>query len=218
MDKNQLKKNAALAALDYVKNGMIVGVGTGSTVDYFIEALAGIKGRIEAAVASSVATEKRLKMFGIPMIDLNSAALVDIYVDGADEVDPHLNLIKGGGGALTREKIVASCARQFICIVDQTKKVEILGDKFPVPIEVLPMARSMVARKIIQLGGNPAYRENFVTDNGNIILDIHQLKLLDPIKWETELKTIVGVVENGIFAKRKPEKVILAAETGVTTL
>ncbi len=215
MDKEQLKKTAALAALDYVEHGMIVGVGTGSTVNYFIEGLQAVKGKIEAAVASSVATEKRLKALGIPVIDLNSAGDVPIYVDGADEINAAKQMIKGGGGALTREKIIAASAKKFICIADQSKQVDLLGT-FPVALEVIPMARSYVARQIVKLGGDPVYREKFVTDNGNIILDVFNLKILEPIAIEEKLNNIVGIVENGIFAKRPADILLLGTPQGVS--
>lgn len=201
MDKEALKKSAAIKALDFIEPGMVIGVGTGSTVNYFIEALKSVKGKIDAAVASSVETEKRLKALSIPVVDLNSAGELPIYVDGADEINPAKQMIKGGGGALTREKIIAAVAKKFICIADSSKQVDLLG-RFPVPIEVIPMARSYVARQLVKLGGDPIYREGFVTDNGNVILDVHNLKILNPIEWEEKLNNIVGIVTNGIFARR----------------
>jgi ribose 5-phosphate isomerase A len=208
MDKEAGKKAAAEAALDFIKDDMIVGVGTGSTVEYFIEALKKVKGRIEGAVASSIATANKLKALSIPVIDLNSVVELPIYVDGADEVNGAKQMIKGGGGALTREKIIATVAKKFICIADQSKQVDILGG-FPVAVEVIPMARSYVARELVQIGGDPVYREGFVTDNGNIILDVFNLKLLDPRSMEEKIKAIVGVVESGIFAGRIADVVLI---------
>lgn len=214
MDKDSAKKAAAQAALAYIKDEMIIGVGSGSTVNHFIDALKSVRTKIEGAVASSVETAKRLKELSIPVIDLNSVTDLPLYVDGADEVNPARQMIKGGGGALTREKIVASVAKKFICIADETKYVDLLGD-FPVAIEVIPMARSYVARQIVQLGGDPMYREGFVTDNGNVIIDVYNLKLLEPRAMEEKIKNIVGVVENGIFAKRKADILLLATESAV---
>ncbi len=211
------KKAAALAALQYIKDDMIVGVGSGSTVDYFITALSTVKQKIEGAVASSVATANKLKALSIPLIDLNSVSDLPLYIDGADEVNSAKQLIKGGGGALTREKIIATVAKKFVCIVDNSKRVDILGE-FPVAVEVLSMARSYVARQIVQLGGDPVYREGFVTDNGNQILDVYNLKILEPKMLEEKLKDIVGVVENGIFAKRTADVVLLGSAQGVETI
>jgi ribose 5-phosphate isomerase A len=211
MDQNALKKSAALAALSYIEPGIVLGVGSGSTVNYFIDALKTVKGKIEAAVASSIASADRLKALSIPVIDLNNVSELTLYVDGADEINPYKQMIKGGGGALTREKIVAAVAKKFICIADQTKQVDLLGT-FPVAIEVIPMARSYVARQIVKLGGDPVYRQGFVTDNGNIILDVYNLKILNPIALEQELNNIVGTVANGIFALR-PADVLLLATT-----
>ncbi|MCX7120418.1 MAG: ribose-5-phosphate isomerase RpiA [Gammaproteobacteria bacterium] len=211
---NNLKQIAAEAALKYVPFNSIVGVGTGSTVNYFIDALATIKHKIKGAVASSIETEKRLKSHGIPVYDLNSVDVMPVYVDGADEFNAFKYLVKGGGGALTREKIIAAFAREFICIVDASKEVTVLG-KFPVPIEVIPMARGLVARAIVKLGGIPEYRAGFITDNGNIILDIHKLDLIQPIKTEEALNNITGAVCNGIFARRAADKIIVADKTGV---
>ena len=205
------KKAAAHAALEFIQNDMVIGVGSGSTVHYFIEALASVKSKIEGAVASSAETAKRLQALSIPVLDLNSAGEIPLYVDGADEVNEAHQMIKGGGGALTREKIVATAARKMVCIVDESKVVDLLG-QFPVAVEVIPMARSMVARQIVLLGGDPVYREGFVTDNGNVILDVFNLKLLDPRAFEEKLKAITGVVESGIFAKRKAD-VVLVGET-----
>lgn len=214
MDKDAGKKNAAKAALQYIEADSVVGVGTGSTVNFFIDELKAIKGKIEGAVASSIETANRLKAIGIPVVDLNSEPQLMLYVDGADEVNASRQLIKGGGGALTREKIIATVAKKFICIADASKKVDLLG-AFPIAVEVIPMARSYVARQIVLLGGDPVYREGFVTDNGNVILDIFNMELLDPLKVEQALKAMVGVVENGIFAKRTADVVLLGTEKGV---
>lgn len=207
MDKETGKKAAAQAAIEFIKDDMIIGVGTGSTVNYFIDALKSVRQKIEGAVASSVETANRLKALSIPLIDLNSVIDLPIYVDGADEINSAKQMIKGGGGALMREKIIATVAKKFICIADRSKQVDILG-QFPVAVEVLPMARSYVARQIVQLGGDPVYREGFVTDNGNVILDVFNLKLLEPRAMEEKLKNIVGVIDSGIFAKRTADVVI----------
>lgn len=217
MDKDAGKKAAAEAALSYIEDDMIIGVGTGSTVNYFIDALKSISQKIDGAVASSVATANKLKALSIPLIDLNSVNGLPIYVDGADEINSAKQMIKGGGGALTREKIIATVAKKFICIADESKLVDMLGD-FPVAVEVLPLARSYVARQIVQLGGDPVYREGFITDNGNVILDIFNLKLLDPKLLEEKLKSIVGVVDNGIFAKRTADVLLLGTPQGVRKL
>lgn len=217
MDKDACKKAAAEAALAYIKDDMVIGVGTGTTVAYFIEALKKVKGRIEGAVASSIDTANKLKALSIPVVDLNSVRELPLYIDGADEINSAKQMIKGGGGALTREKIIATVAKKFICIADSEKAVDLLGD-FPVAVEVLPMARSYVARQIVQLGGDPVYREGFVTDNGNIILDVYNLKLLDPVEIEKKIKSIVGVVESGIFAQRRADIVLLGSAAGVTEL
>lgn len=211
---NTLKAQAAKAALAYVDDNMIIGVGTGSTVNYFIDELATIKHRIDACVASSKATESRLRAAGIPVIDLNAASDLPLYVDGADEVNERYEMIKGGGGALTGEKIVATVARQFICIVDESKLVKHLGS-FPLAVEVLPMARSYVAREIVKLGGDPEYREGFISDHGNIILDVYNLEITDARRLEDTINCIPGVVENGLFAKRLADKVLVASENGV---
>jgi ribose 5-phosphate isomerase A len=215
MTQDEMKQAVARAALDYVREG-IIGVGTGSTANYFIDALAQVKGRIEGAVASSEATANRLKQHGIRVLDLNSAGEMEIYVDGADEITEHFHMVKGGGGALTREKIVAACAKRFICVADESKLVGVLG-KFPLPVEVIPMARSYVARQIVKLGGQPTLREGFTTDNGNVILDIHGLSILDPVALETQLNQIVGVVTNGLFARRGADILLLGTENGVKT-
>ena len=212
MDQDALKKQVAEAALRFVPEGEIIGVGTGSTANFFIDGLATLKDRIKGAVASSEATAERLKQHGIEVFSLNDVGNLSVYVDGADEVNSHREMIKGGGGALTRDKIVAAAAREFICIVDASKQVKRLG-AFPLPVEVIPMARSYVARKLVALGGQPEYREGFVTDNGNIILDVHNLDITNPIELETTLNNIVGVVTNGLFAKR-PADVVLVGENG----
>ncbi|MCG8394747.1 MAG: ribose-5-phosphate isomerase RpiA [Pseudomonadales bacterium] len=212
MDQDALKKQVAEAALRFVPEGEFIGVGTGSTANFFIDGLATMKDRIKGAVASSDATAERLKSHGIPVVSLNDVDNLPVYVDGADEVNAHREMIKGGGGALTREKIVAAVARQVVCIVDGSKQVKRLG-KFPLPVEVIPMARSHVARKLVALGGQPQYREGFVTDNGNIILDVHNLDIVNPIELEEKINNIVGVVTNGLFAKR-PADVVLVGEGG----
>jgi ribose 5-phosphate isomerase A len=217
MTQDDKKKAAAQAALKYVKNDTIVGVGTGSTVNYFIDALAAVKHDIQGAVSSSEASTDRLKAMGIEVFDLNSVDKFDIYVDGADEITKHKHMIKGGGAALTREKIVAAVAEKFICIIDDTKQVPMLG-QFPVPVEVIPMARSYVAREIVKLGGDPAYRQGVVTDNGNVILDVHNLKILNPVELETQLNAIVGVVTNGLFAARGADIVLIGTINGVETI
>lgn len=210
MTQDELKKRVAEAALKYVSEDKVVGVGSGSTVNFFIDALARIKGRIDGAVAASEASAERLRKHGIRVVDLNGVSELPVYVDGADEVTDHLHMIKGGGGALTREKITAAVARQFVCICDASKRVAVLG-KFPLPLEVIPMARSYVGRELVRMGGHPELRQNFRTDNGNLILDCHGLTLLDPAKTEAELNNIAGVVTNGIFARR-PADVLLVAE------
>ena len=215
MTQDELKKQVAEAALKYTQEG-IIGVGSGSTVNFFIDCLAKIKGRIEGAVAASENSAARLKSHGIKVFDLNSVPSLDVYVDGADEVTEHLAMIKGGGAALTREKIVAAASRTFVCICDSSKLVPVLG-KFPLPVEVIPMARSYVGREIVKLGGLPALREGFTTDNGNIILDCRGMTLLDPPKIEAEINQLAGVVTNGIFARRPADVLLLASEKGVTT-
>ncbi len=217
MTPNEKKKLAASAALEHVAPGTIIGIGTGSTADCFIDELAGIKHRIEGAVASSNATAARLKKHGIPVFDLNSVNEISVYVDGADESNHYLHLIKGGGGALTREKIVAAASKRFVCIADDSKLTDVLG-KFPLPIEVIPMARSFVAREIVKLGGQPLWRDGFTTDNGNIILDIRNLQIAEPVKLETELNQIPGVVTCGLFAKRPANLLILGTNKGVRIL
>lgn len=217
MTRDEQKKLVAEAALDYIEAGAIVGVGTGSTANYFIDALARIKGKIDGTVASSEASATRLKSHGIPVLDLNSVGDIPVYVDGADESNRHLHLIKGGGGALTREKIVAAASRKFICVADESKLVDVLG-AFPLPVEVIPMARSYVARRLVALGGRPELRMNFVTDNGNVILDVHNLQILDPVKLEEEIDHIAGVVTNGLFARRPADVLLLGTADGVRTL
>jgi ribose 5-phosphate isomerase A len=217
MTQDEMKKAAAQAALAYVETGSIIGIGTGSTANHFIDLLAGIKGRIEGTVASSVASAERLKKHGIPVFDLNAVGDLSLYVDGADESSRHLHLIKGGGGALTREKIVAAASKMFVCIADETKLVDVLG-KFPLPVEVIPMARSYVARQIVKLGGQPVLREGFTTDNGNVILDVHNLKIMNPVELEAKLNNIVGVVTNGLFALRPADVLILGTPNGAKTL
>ncbi len=214
MNNDQLKQQAAQAALDFIKEEMIIGIGTGSTVNYLIDALPTKKNLIEGCVASSNATAEKLKSHGFSVFDLNVVNSVPIYIDGADEINSDLQMIKGGGGALTREKILAVAAKKFICIADQTKKVDLLG-QFPLPIEVIPMARSLVAREIIKLGGDPMYRQGFVTDNGNIILDVYNLAILEPIKLEERLNQITGVVCHGLFAKRTADILLLGKNSGV---
>ncbi len=217
MDQEAQKKAAAEAALDYIESDIVLGVGSGSTVNYFIDALKKVKGKIDAVVASSIATAERLKAISIPLIDLNSVSELVLYVDGADEITPLKYMIKGGGGALTREKIVATVSKKFICIADHTKQVDLLGT-FPLPLEVIPMARSYVAREIVKMGADPVYREGFVTDNGNVIIDIYNLKILNPIALEQQLNNIVGVVTNGIFAARPADVLLLANQATVLRL
>ena len=208
-----MKKIAAEAAINYITDDMIIGVGTGSTVYYFIEALAKVKSKIKGAVASSVDTATKLKNLGIEVIELNDTDDLPLYIDGADEIDSSLQMIKGGGGALTREKIIAAVAKKFICIADETKKVEHLGT-FPLPIEVIPMARSYVARELVKIGGSPTYREGFVTDNGNVILDVWNLNFLRATELEKTLNNIAGVVTNGLFALRPANILLLGTAEG----
>jgi ribose 5-phosphate isomerase A len=216
MTQDELKKQVAEAALKYAQEG-IIGVGSGSTVNFFIDALATMKHKIEGAVAASENSANRLKGHGIKVFELNSVNALDVYVDGADEVTEHLHMIKGGGGALTREKIVAAVASKFVCICDASKLVPVLG-KFPLPVEVIPMARSYVGRRLLALGAQPVLRKEFTTDNGNVVLDCHGLTLLDPPKTEAELNNIAGVVTNGIFARRPADVLLLAEKTGTRTL
>ena len=221
MNQDELKQAVAKAAIDYISprlnSSSVIGVGTGSTANCFIDLLAAIRNDFDGAVASSEATTERLKSHGIPVYELNSTADLEFYVDGADEVNEQLELIKGGGGALTREKIVAEVAQTFICIADESKKVDILGE-FPLPLEVLSMARSHVGREIVKLGGDPVYRDDFTTDNGNIIIDVYNLDLSRPIQVEERLNQIVGVVTNGLFARRPADLLLLGTKTGVQTL
>lgn len=217
MTQDEQKRAVAQAAIQYIPAGCVVGVGTGSTANYFIDELAKIKHKIEGAVASSEATTQRLNGHGIEVIDLNSIDVLPIYVDGTDEITEHLAMIKGGGGALTREKIVAAVAKKFICIADQSKLVKVLG-KFPLPIEVIPMARGYVAREITRLGGQPVLRQGFTTDNGNIILDVHGLQILNPVELETTLNHITGIVTNGLFAKRGADVLLLGINDGIQTI
>ena len=216
MNADEMKKMAAKEALEYVRGG-IVGVGTGSTVNHFIDYLATIKHQIEGAISSSEVSTERLKGHGIPVLDLNAIGELDIYIDGADESDHNLCLIKGGGGALTREKIVAGASRKFVCIADGSKLVDVLG-KFPLPVEVIPMARSHVARQLVKLGGTPVWREGFITDNGNVILDVHNLEITQPMETEQQINNIAGVVTTGIFALRGADVLILGTEGGVKTV
>jgi len=216
MTQDELKQAVARAAIEHVPSG-IIGVGTGSTANHFIDELARIKGRIDGAVASSEATAQRLKSHGIPVLDLNAAGELEIYVDGADEITEHLHMIKGGGGALTREKIVAACSKKFVCIADGSKLVGMLGT-FPLPVEVIPMAQSYVARELIKLGGQPVLRQGFTTDNGNIILDVHNLQIMNPVELETQINQITGVVTNGLFARRPADILLLGTADGVKTM
>ncbi len=212
MTSDEKKKFAAKAALEYVRSGTIIGIGTGSTANHFIDMLAGIRHRIDGTVASSEASAARLSGHGIPVLNLGDVDEISVYVDGADESNRHLQLIKGGGGALTREKIVAAASRKFVCIADDSKLVRILG-RFPLPVEVIPMARSYVARELVKLGGQPRWREGFVTDNGNLILDVHNLEILEPASLEQQLNMIAGVVTNGLFAHRHSEVLILGTNS-----
>ncbi|MDH4284104.1 MAG: ribose-5-phosphate isomerase RpiA [Gallionellaceae bacterium] len=217
MTQDDLKRAVAQAAIAHVPADCIVGVGTGSTANFFIDELGKIKHRIRGAVASSEASAKRLQSHGIEVMSLNDSGSLPVYVDGADEITRHLHMIKGGGGALTREKIVAAASRKFVCVCDASKLVDVLG-RFPLPIEVIPMARSYVAREIVALGGQPNLRTGFTTDNGNIILDVHGLSILNPVELETKLNNIAGVVTNGLFARRPADVLLLGTESGVETL
>lgn len=218
MTQDEMKQAVAQAAIEYIEAGTIVGVGTGSTANFFIDELAKIKHKIEGTVASSEASAERLKGHGIEVFDLNSVSEIAVYVDGADESNKYLHLVKGGGGALTREKIVAAASKKFVCIADESKLVDVMG-KFPLPIEVIPMARSLVAREIIkQIGGEPVLREGFTTDNGNIILDVHNLEIMEPTKIEQILNNITGVVTNGLFAIKPADVLLLGTPDGVKTI
>ncbi len=217
MTQDELKQAVAKEAIKYVVEDAIVGVGTGSTADRFIDELAKMKNRIDGAVASSQHSAERLKAHGIRVVDLNSVGDLPVYIDGADEITEHLSMIKGGGGALTREKIVAAVARQFVCIADESKLVGVLG-KFPLPVEVIPMARSHVGRELVKLGGQPALRQGFTTDNGNLILDVHGLSISKPLELEAEINNITGVVSCGLFARRGADILLLGAATGVKTI
>jgi ribose 5-phosphate isomerase A len=217
MNQDEQKKAAAQAALEYIKNESVIGVGTGTTVHCFIDLLADLKGQIEMAVSSSVDSEKRLKAIGIEVQDLNYVGKVPVYIDGADAFNSQKQLVKGGGGALTREKILAGASDKYVCIVDKSKQVDVLG-KFPLAVEVIPMARGYVAREIVKLGGDPEWREGFVTDNGNIILDIHAMKIVDPIALEQQLNNIPGVVTNGLFAARGADVILMSTDSGVETI
>ena len=216
MTQDELKQAVARAAIEYVPAG-IVGVGTGSTANFFIDELAKIKHKLDGAVASSEATALRLKSHGIQVLDLNSAGEIPVYVDGADEITQHLHMIKGGGGALTREKIVAAVSKKFICIADGSKLVDVLG-KFPLPVEVIPMAQSYVARELVKLGGQPVLRTGFKTDNGNIILDVHGLSIMNPVELESRINQITGVVTNGLFAMRPADVLLMGTADGVKTI
>ncbi|OUL59117.1 ribose-5-phosphate isomerase RpiA [Pseudoalteromonas ulvae] len=217
MTQDEMKKAAAWAALEYVEKGSIIGVGTGSTVNHFIDALGSIKEDIRGAVSSSEASTQKLKELGIEIYELNDVDTLSVYVDGADEINPQNEMIKGGGAALTREKIVAAVAKKFVCIVDSTKQVDILG-QFPLPVEVIPMARSYVARELVKLGGDPLYRQGVVTDNGNVILDVFNLSITDAKKLEQQINQMVGVVTNGLFAARGADTVIVGTPDGPKTL
>jgi len=213
MTADEMKKQAAYAALEHITTGGVIGVGTGSTVNHFIDALATIKNKIEGAVSSSIVSTKRPEAHGIEVFDLNDVGTIASYVDGADESNHFLQLVKGGGGALTREKIIAAASEKFVCIADQSKLVDVLG-KFPLPVEVVPMSRSYVAREIVKMGGQPVYREGFITDNSNVILDVHGWDIMEPIKLEKDLNNVVGVVRYGLFAMRPADVLLLGAEDG----
>jgi len=217
MSQSRLKIEVARAALKSIEDGMVLGIGTGSTVNALIDLLADSGLRLDAAVSSSEATTQRLKAIGVKVLDLNHTGDLVLYIDGADEVDGHRRLIKGGGGALTREKIIAAASRRCVCVVDESKRVDVLGE-FPLPLEVIPMARSLVARKVIALGGQPELRDGFVTDNGNLILDVRNLDLVDPLKMEAEINAIPGVVTCGLFARRPADEVLVAGESGISRL
>jgi len=217
MTQDEMKRKAAEAAMEYVVHDEIVGVGTGSTVNHFIDCLAEIKGKIKGAVSSSEASTERMEKLGIKVYDLNSVDCIPVYIDGADESNHNLSLIKGGGGALTREKIIAGASDKFVCIADESKLVDVMG-KFPLPVEVIPMARSYIARKIAKMGGRPVWRENFITDNGNMILDVHDMDIMEPIKMEDEMNSWAGVVTCGLFARRGADVLILGTKDGARTV
>jgi len=217
MNQDEMKLSVAKAAIEHVIAGTIIGVGTGSTANFFIDELAKIKGKIDGTVASSVASADRLKAHGIEVFDLNSVNEISVYIDGADESNRHLHLLKGGGGALTREKIIAAASNKFVCIADESKLVDIMG-KFPLPVEVIPMARSYVAREIVKLGGEPVLRENFTTDNGNVILDVFNLEIMNPVQLEEKLNHVTGVVTNGLFAMRPADILLLGTPNGVKVI
>ena len=217
MTQDEMKRKAAEAALEYVITDEIVGVGTGSTVNHFIDVLAEIKHKIKGAVSSSEASTERMEGYGIKVYDLNQVNGIEVYIDGADESDHYLNLIKGGGGALTREKIIAGASKKFVCIADESKLVDVMGE-FPLPIEVIPMARSFIAREIVKIGGQPVYREGFVTDNGNDILDVRNLRIMDAVKLENDLNKLPGIVTVGIFANRPADVLILGTPNGAKTV
>lgn len=217
MNQDELKRQAAQKALEYLPHGGILGVGTGSTVNHFIDLLAPLQGRYDGAVSSSEASSRRLEAIGMPVLDLNAVGELEVYVDGADESNHQLELIKGGGGALTREKIIAAASKKFVCIADASKLVSVMG-KFPLPVEVIPMARSYVARQLVKLGGTPVWREDFVTDNGNLILDVHDLEIMEPMKLESQINNIVGVVTVGLFAYRGADVLILGDEDGARVI
>ena len=217
MTQDEMKKMVAEAALDYVEAGTVIGIGTGSTANHFIDSLAGIKGKIDGTVASSQASADRLAGHGIPVLDLNAVDEISVYIDGADESNSHLHLIKGGGGALSREKIVAACSRTLVSIADASTLLDVLG-ALPLPVQVSPMARSYVAREMVKLGGQPIYREGFTTDNGNDILDVHNLQITDPVSLEEQINNITGVVTVGIFARRPADVLLLGTQDGVRTI
>lgn len=217
MSQDDLKIRAAGAAIDYIKNISVVGIGTGSTVNHFIDCLADVKFNLEGVVSSSEASTSRLNKLGIPVLELNNVGTLEVYIDGADEINANRQLIKGGGGALTREKVIANASKKFVCIAEASKTVNVLGS-FPLPVEVIPMARSFVARQIVKLGGQPQWRQNFITDNGNHILDIHNLSIMEPIAMERALNDIPGLVTAGLFAFRPADIVLLAGPTGIEVL
>ncbi len=217
MTQDELKQKSAEYALKYVQDVRVIGVGTGSTVKHFINYLADIKGQIDGTISSSIGTTELLKQAGLPVMDLNEVSEVELYVDGADEVNPNKQLIKGGGGALTREKIIAAATKTFVCIADETKLVDVLGS-FPLPIEVLPMSRSYVAREMVKLGGQPVWREDCITDNGNHIIDVHNLEILEPKELERTINNITGVITNGLFAMRAADIVLIGKQDGIETM